>query len=311
MVLWLLHACASGPAGSDDTDAVVVTDLRLDEDDVVLDDGEELWFGPEVEIAPYEDKMICLFTTYTGPDAGIIGLETLQADFGHHFVLMATSTPETTYPDGTIADCTDTSDMPMTDLEPLVVAQPAEAHVTRLELPPGFATRLASGQRLILQSHYINTTDAPILVRDVMTVALAPTEEVETWVSALAINHASFSLPPQQETTSSYECALDETYEALFLTGHMHEWGRAIRFDAIVDGEAQNLFAIDEWEVTYRDAPPIFAYDTGEMVLEAGVPLRTTCTWFNDTDDALTFPHEMCTSVGMVYPSMVPIICSD
>ena len=45
--------------------------------------------------------------------------------------------------------------------------------------------------------------------------------------------------------------------------------------------------------------------------MSQGDVVRTTCNWFNDTEEPLEFPQEMCDSVGLVYPQLTPVICHE
>jgi hypothetical protein len=96
----------------------------------------------------------------------------------------------------------------------------------------------------------------------------------------------------------------------LFLGSHMHEWGKAFRTRHLPVGlDEQVLLDEPVWDPVYRDAPNIHKYQEGELVINTGDKLNTSCTWFNDQPEDIVFPHEMCTTFGMVYPQKLPFIC--
>ena len=69
------------------------------------------------------------------------------------------------------------------------------------------------------------------------------------------------------------------------------------------------MYSVPEWDPVLRDAPTYVDFAPGEFVLEPDDKLTTRCEWNNDGDEPLSFPHEMCVTFGMAYPSRVPIIC--
>ena len=70
-------------------------------------------------------------------------------------------------------------------------------------------------------------------------------------------------------------------------------------------------YEIEEWEPVFRDAPPLNKYERDELWFRAGQTLRTNCEWFNDTDEAIEFPAEMCATYGMLIGAKSPVVCSD
>jgi hypothetical protein len=311
-LLFLALACA--PEGADSSPNVDdATDLRLTDADYTLAEGSQAWIGPEVRVDPGSDIVYCLFGTYTGEDVGVHALTTWQNAFGHHLVLMGTTASELDYPDGTVVDCTKTGSVNMADMEPIVY--PTAGFVggvdqdLSMDVPDGMAMKLDAGQRWVLQAHYINTGTEPFVARDVAVLDIIPVDEVEVWAAPLALNNGTFSIPPGESLTVSFDCALGAEWNVLYTIGHMHEWGTAIKLEQIQGDVVTTIFDIDEWQPEYRDAPPVNRYSEGEYVLPADATLRTTCSWFNDTDAPLEFPHEMCVSTGMVYPQTTPVIC--
>lgn len=311
-LLALLVACGGNDPTDTDTAATGdgTVDLRLDAAAYPAEaDGEQI-FGPDVVVPPGTERQYCLFGTYTGEDVGLYGFASHQPGIGHHLILLGTSEGAEDYPDGTIVDCTDPGAL-MTSFDPLITPEPLAQGETAITLPDGFAVKLRQGQRTIVQAHYINTLTTPVRVRDVITVRYRPESEVTTWAAAFALNSDSLRLAPQRQTTTSFDCDFDDDLNVLYLTGHMHGLGQSFDFSAGSEAATlQSVVAMDEWRLEYRDNPPISRFAPGDLSFPAGSLLRTTCTWFNDTDAEVTFPEEMCTTAGMVYPSLVPVICS-
>ncbi|MDP2314565.1 MAG: hypothetical protein Q8P41_16805 [Pseudomonadota bacterium] len=313
MILALLAACDSDLPATDDTAAV---DLRLTDADYPSPAAnEEVWFGPEVTIAPGADEMWCVVGTYTGPDVGIHTQVTYQNAFGHHLVLMGMTSSPLDHPDGEVFECTTSDQYSMTDLEPLVLATSGYVGGTQLEneitMPEGMAVKLDSGQRYLIQAHYLNTGTEPFVARDALLMDyLDPDTEVDVWAAPFVLNKDDFSLPPGEATTASFDCEAEADWNALYLNAHMHEWGRSFTLERVLEDGNEPILDIPEWDPYFRDAPPTNYYEPGEFWIHQGDVLRTTCNWFNDTDAVIEFPHEMCDSVGLVYPQLTPVICN-
>ena len=312
-LLALLAACS--PVGvndekkSDESDAV---DLRLTEADVpALESHQEIWWGPDVEIEPYSDKMFCLFGTYEGDDVGLARIQFWQNAFGHHLQLFGTTTNVLDVADGEVVDCTDGNEA-MTSMEPLLIADSFNGHLLpEMQIPDGMAYKLRNGQRWVLQAHYVNTGGDTIRAMDPAVLDFMPVEDVETWVAPLVINHGDFEIPAQSEASSSYACNYDQDYNLLYLLGHMHEWGKNMSITVENGGNVDTVYEVDEWDVLFRDDPPVNGYADAPFVLSAGSTMQVDCTWNNDTDEPLGFPNEMCVAVAMAYPALTDTICSD
>ena len=263
---------------------------------------------PDIMVPPYTDQQSCWTTTYTGPDVGVVdGIFRQSASYGHHVIVMRSNTDEDDIPDGTVFDCTESNDM--TNTEPFILPSDVESvGLTYLELPEGMANKLKSGTRLMVQSHHINTTDTPILVNDRIELDTIPVDDVDTFVAPLAHTSTSFTIPPGEHRIS-VTCTFEEDHSFLYILGHLHEWGTSFSIDYNKnDGSTERIYSIEEWDVLYRDLPPITSFENG-LSVKAGESFTTTCEWNNTTAETLSFPEEMCVTTGMIYPSTITMIC--
>jgi hypothetical protein len=289
------------------------TDLRRDFPPPAS--GGVQFVTPEYVIPPGTEQQWCYITRYTGPDMGIHAQWTYQSPSGHHVTLNATNADEDDYPDGTFLECTEPEDMPMTNLEPLIVGGTGNQDAPdgpegSFVLPDGMAAELEGDTRIVLQSHYVNATADSILVQDAINLDLVEPESVETWAAPVVHLDLDFALPPGPSSLS-FDCAFDQELDLLFLAGHMHEWGTA--FSTVLTragAEPEVLYDIPSWDPTFRDAAPTTAYEQGQMRLSEGDRFTTNCAWDNDTDGVLTFPQEMCVTFAMAYPLKSPIVCT-
>ena len=310
ILLAILAACSGKDATSDDTGALDAVDARVDFPDPPVD-GQQ-FITPEWTIEPHTEVQYCYVTTWRGGDTAINFQGTYQSHFGHHIIFLATKASEADLPDDTQFDCTLVEALPMEDLEPLVVAPvvgSGDPPSNEYTMPDGMGVRLKDGTRLVMQSHYVNTSADRLLVQDAINLGLVDQDQVETWMAPFAHTDVDLVLPPNQETTLEVSCTWEEDVNVLFLTGHMHEWGTRYAIDWTHGDTTERIYEIETWDPAYRDVPPVNDYEGTPLTLSAGDTFTTTCTWWNDQDTALTFPHEMCATSGMVYPQKVPLIC--
>ena len=307
LALVLLFACHRHEAADDSASDVV--DLRGDFPDAPTE-GQQ-WLTPDITIPAYTEKQYCYFLEYDGEDVGITSVDTYQSQYGHHVLMLESTASEDEHPNGSLFDCTDADDLIMTAVEPIIYGPiVAVDGVSQYSLPDGMGARLNSGTRIVLQSHYVNTSADDILVHDAINLGYAPEDEIETWTAPIVNTGIDFTLPAGEQTSVELDCAIEAEGDLLFLTGHMHEWGSAITVDHQTAEGTSRIYEVPSWMPEYRDVPPFQDYVGAPYHVSVGDHFITTCTWFNTEDHDMTFPEEMCAAFGMFYPSKVPLICT-
>jgi hypothetical protein len=186
----------------------------------------------------------------------------------------------------------------------------AEAAVTQLRLPDGLAIRVPEGAQIVLQSHYINLGE-PFTARDTGALELVPVDTVDEYVNQFVFNDVGFSVPAHEDLESVSTCTVPDDVELIRLLGHMHEWGTYYKLERLGGGDVTEEILVErEWEPLYVADPIIEQYDVDDpLVLAAGTRLRQTCRWFNDDDDPLLFPREMCLAYGLYVPDQGEVFC--
>ena len=131
---------------------------------------------------------------------------TYQGNYGHHFQIMGISAGPEVYADGELMDCSATGSLPMTDLDPLMLPTSGNRSEVSTPLPDGMAYKLRNGQRYVLQSHYVNTSETPVRIRDMVVNKTMPVEDVSVWSAPLVANHQTFTIPPHEEASVEFDC---------------------------------------------------------------------------------------------------------
>jgi len=173
-------------------------------------------------------------------------------------------------------------------------------------LPDGVAFRLKKGQGIMLNLHYINTSDHPIDGDAYIDLKLADADP-DRMIAAIFLNlNGGFSLPPNSQTDSSADCIAKSDVNIIMMSNHMHEYGthattQVVRADS---GAVEMLRDDPTWTADMVNAPTFTRWTTDSpFLLHTGDTIRTSCSWSNTTTDTIGFPREMCISAGFALAS--------
>jgi hypothetical protein len=261
---------------------------------------EMLFETPEFVIEPGGDKLFCHYLPVTiGADADqlVAEIHSYQLRYGHHVSLNYTTEPGPALS----RECTE-QDMTRS----LLVGAGNESAELMFRLPPGIVVRIPRGTQVILQSHYINPTGAPLRVRDAITV-LPPAEGASVQIAdPLAMSDGEFSIPPRSSGYGrTLECELDRDMNVVNLFGHAHEWATRLWIEHAPAGSSTFTSVYDERGAGARlmNSPPMRFFDVQSALRwRAGDRVRLSCDWNNTTAHALAFPEEMCAAVFYGFP---------
>lgn len=266
---------------------------------VTLPAADSQWIDfvtSEQTIAAGDEKMWCSELVYDGEETAFNYVESLQGKFGHHVVLVSSRAPRGA---GSVYDCTD-----MTDFLPLAI--PTDEWAT------GYGSILKKGTPIVIQMHYVNTGKDPILVRDVVRLRKMAPSAVTTWVAPYTFFTDTFNVPAGGTASKTFDCVLPANQKLMMVGGHMHEWGATFKVETGASTSAlTTLYEVPTWQASYRDNPPVDLYLTNHKEMAQGTVFRTTCSWNNDTTDALKSPKEMCVLFGLVAGTQQALSCHD
>lgn len=258
-------------------------------------------YSPKLVIPPNSDTTLCSYLDFHAPeDITLTATRGQQMDGGHHTAVFVANSPRTDFePD----ECTDEEMMNYR-----YVAGAGGGGGLDTEMPDGVALRIQEGQQVVIQSHYINTSDEPMTVMDAVDLEYAE-DEADAIADPFAMIDDDFEVPPQTEGYERVsECTADEDMDIHMLLGHTHEYGTLFEFELLADGEEPELLyhAIDGRLL--RNTPEIKIYDP-PLRLEEGDSFRMICAWDNPNDYALTWPEEMCVALMYYGPGRGWLTC--
>ena len=259
------------------------------------------------QIPAGKDILYCTYLPDTlsadGKDIDVIATIGTLSKSGHHAVLYNVDDQ------GTVGDthvCTD-NDMIRARIIGGVEGQPQAFTV-----PDGIGIPVKAGSHLLLQTHWINTTNKPYDAQAVFDVTAKPHDGSRKPAQGIQVYSSNFNVAAHAPGHVVTDCHIQQDLSLFLLAGHMHQWGSHIKIEKITaDGNSQSL--IDSpWQPEYQANPPRNSYGTGApLTFAKGDTFRVTCDFMNTTDNALTFPTEMCVGFGMYFPASNDIDCGD
>ncbi|MBM4282912.1 MAG: hypothetical protein FJ137_19890 [Deltaproteobacteria bacterium] len=265
--------------------------------------------APTSRIEVGQDVELCFVPDLTfDEDVFIVEANAYQGDVGHHVQLYRSAVPRRK---GETFDCSDLATM--STLLPLVTPNhPQKETDNKSQLPENFYVRIpADSKPIVMQSHYVNYTDSPIEVADILNIETIDDVTDMTEASYFVISDNTFTLP-EGESSVVYDCTVVGDTSILFGFGHMHEHGKRIRLErsAATDASApaavtpELLYEVDEWTAEYRDYAPVDRRSEAEpLLLRDGDRLRLTCDYDNASGGELDWPHEMCVYFSAYFPA--------
>ena len=251
--------------------------------------GKEIMYCSEIEVAIDEPLLI----------NGALGQQMMG---GHHIAVFTSLAPTG---DPTPINC---DDLDMSKMRFVMGAGGAGGLNT--DLPDDVAVRVLPGQRLLVQSHYINTTDKPMMAMDATDLALTTAERSPTIADSFAIIDSEFKIPAgAKKYTRVKECKLDKDLDIHLLLGHTHEHGVLFQLDLLREGaDAEMLYYATDGKLL-RSNPEIKLFSSAPYKFRAGDTLRMTCGWDNDTDHDIAWPEEMCVTFMYYSPGIGFMTC--
>jgi hypothetical protein len=310
--LAVLHACASddeapgqeadsgvdaGDAASDET-TDAMADAAPDDTDMELpplEPGFERFETEPVEVEPGSSDDWAQWVG--GPldqDYDVIAIKGTQWAGGHHALMYATTEEQEPGFTRLWAD----ADQLTTRLMGGVGGE-GGANAT---LPEGVVFRVKKGSYLVVQTHYLNTSEETIRAKSVLDVKLEPVDLSRKVASIMSNTDLAVSLQPGVDTTMDVYCEVQEDLHFIQTSNHMHEYGVST-FTEVIDesGEARELKTDESWSYEWALNPNFDHFPVDDpLVVPAGSTLHTQCIWNNNTTEEITFPMEMCVFFGFV-----------
>lgn len=255
-------------------------------------------------IAPGADISWCTYIENPFErEVDVVQSRGFQSTFGHHAILMEVAGAEDRL--GQSHECTDAD---MTNARFLAGGSDAAA---QFRIPQGVAFRIKKQSVLMIQTHWINTSNKEAVGQTVFNIGVQEPDGSRQSAQLFAAYTANVKLPPRGPARASTECRIQQDLSFFALGGHAHEWGTHVRLSVDRAGKNEQLYD-HAWEPHYQADPPLQYFDTGApLVLHAGDTLHVECEYQNTGDEEIRFPREMCVGMGFYFPGNADIQCGD
>ncbi len=272
----------------------------------VDDEGGNVTFQFDTQVPAGQEQFKCIYGQFpTDGITAVAGAESHYTPGSHHLLAYRSDLKE--IPDGQtgVWDCRDGSWFVHQRGSYYEAQQPNEER----DLPEGIAHKFQPGEVIILQAHYINTTDSDIDAHVELKLHTVDLEDVREEAGTIYFNDTNIEVPPHARAGVTMTCPIPQDINLAFLWSHMH--ARGTRFVVKTDDPvaAERLGEVLLEEKDWAEPKPR-EYPEGEQnELHAGSHITFSCEFQNDTDNAFRFgnsaeTNEMCILHGMYWPRM-------
>lgn len=229
---------------------------------------------------------------------------------GHHVVVYYTTVNQ---PAGTSRVCNDA------DMASFRFLAGSGGEGTANTAPGDLVYRLPQGAQVVINHHYLNSTDQVLSGQSVVNINFADPNDgpytpsgntafVDTsLVVQMGPNAANPAIP-----TDDIHCVIPTTgptakpMKLWYFIPHMHQWGQHIDIyltqsgvkTQVVDQDWDPSFAFSPPDPFYADLTQPLNSPTGPKVLNPGDEVDVHCEWNNDSGMVLPFGFEMCVAFG-------------
>jgi hypothetical protein len=169
-------------------------------------------------------------------------------------------------------------------------------------MPPGVAIRLPAGAVLLMNTHYLDATPAPLDTDTRINLHSIPDAEVKDEAGFLLFYDPFIRVPALGASSARMRCPVPHDVNLVSLTSHMHR--RGVHFSAdLVDAAGapqETLFETTLWEEV-----PTAQWASGKPI-PAGTAIDYHCDYANGESRVIaqgpTTKDEMCVLTGAYYP---------
>ena len=268
--------------------------------------GDDIAFKFDVSVPAGAELFRCIYAQIP-TDRGVVAVPSVESHYtpGSHHLLTYRSNL-TAIPEGKAEpwDCANGAWQLNQRGSYYEAQQPDESR----QLPKGIAHKFQPGEVLIMQAHYINTSDQDLAASVQMVLHTMDESKVEQEAGTIYFNNVVINVPPHSSGKAAMNCTLPQDISLASLWSHMHKRGvhfRATTDDAEAVEALGTLYEESDWnEPRPRDYP-----SDPPVVLHAGTRISFECDYQNDSDKAYRFgtsaeENEMCILHGMYWPRM-------
>ncbi|MBD1208561.1 MAG: hypothetical protein H9535_09030 [Ignavibacteria bacterium] len=310
---------AGAPKNGTVADAKLLEDTRSQNETLTLPppaQGVQMRLDP-FSVPPQNEREI-YFARQNTQELIMTKFEMVQRDRSHHFILYGydparsgATTPKPNIirdlylPDGQLIPAR----FPEMSGRTFLIASQLKAET--IQFPEGMAMRIPANWLLDFNSHYTNGTRDTIRGEVVFNIHTTTADRVKTFIRPLQLGFFNLLLQPKRETVVETTFRVggggsgsgqdsfssrDSVVNIIGLTSHTHRMGK--KFVIQIVGGARN------GEVVYTATnwlnPPLLNFTT-PIVLRRGEGLKSVVTYYNDTNETVTFGFRSTDEMNFIF----------
>lgn len=155
-----------------------------------------------------------------------------------------------------------------------------------LELPKGYALKLAPYTKWMANPHYFNKTDKTRFGEIYCNIYTQKKEDVKYILeNGVLDGNEKLILPPNKETTIITDQIFDSKTEIMVMTPHYHKRGKKFEVQ-IIGGPRNGETLLESYDYVH---PVLLNFANKPLVLEKGEGLRTIVTYFNESNREIKY----------------------
>jgi hypothetical protein len=278
-----------------------------DEDDGKQADPNVVSFHADLTVAVGDETQQCKLVQMPS-DRGELAVTRIHHEYtagSHHFLLFRTDLTE--IPEGreVLSPCNEGTGSWMRDVRG--VAYAAQAPEGAFDMPESVGIRFQPGEVLLLQAHYLNTTQSEIDAKVDVHLDLADPATLSEEAGVLFFYNPQIAIDPMSAAKAELTCPVPEDVNLVFAASHMHK--RGVAFEATSSDTAAQalaggpLYVSDEWS---EPVPRVFE-QSPPLTLKAGSSITYACDFENTETSTIVQGesadvNEMCMFVGSYWP---------
>jgi hypothetical protein len=166
-----------------------------------------------------------------------------------------------------------------------------------IRFPKGVGVTIGPDQVLLLNSHYVNAGDAPVMLDVAVNFRKAKRGAVKRHAKSFQLGTLDITVPVGGTASATSEWAVPFPMTLVWASSHSHKHTTSVDVDVVTGGVIRPVVRTTSY------AEPDFTYfQPSELRLVPGDSIRWTCNYRNTTDRLVTFgvtaEDEMCFAVG-------------
>lgn len=290
-------ACSSDPEGSQPGNALLAPPPA----------GKGIQLGMVTSVASGDEVEHCKFFEMPAEGMYIQRSETRFTKGSHHVLLYLTTYDEIPTQNDRgepvdtsgVFDCSDgaTNGWSVTSIVGGSQNSDGEGPV---DFPPGVAMKVAPRAIVLMNAHYVNSTESDLTPEVRMNLFSLPENEVEHEGGLLFFYNAFIKVDANGVGKARMSCPIDEDVTLFTSTSHMHRRGVGFQANVLGSDGSDSLFSTDSWE-----GVPVTHWQDGHS-LSAGSRVEYECSYENPEARAVyqgpRSTDEMCVFAAAYYP---------